>query len=101
MRLGAFSAFAFAVIAIQTGCGGTLYAINASSAAARLEEAKELGAEQYAPYQYYYAKAHLEQAAEDSAEAEYSDAVDYAEAAEEYAEKAITLSKAAQKASGR
>jgi hypothetical protein len=84
-----------------SGCGGTLYAINASSAASRVEEAKELGAEQLAPYEYYYAKAHLEQAQIDASEASYSDAINYAEAAEEYAEKAINLTKAAQKASGR
>jgi hypothetical protein len=84
-----------------SGCGGTLYAINASSAASRLEEAKELGAEQLAPYEYYYAKAHLEQAQIDASEASYSDAVDYAETAEEYADKAVNLSKAARKASGR
>jgi hypothetical protein len=89
------------MLPLTTGCGGTLYAINASSAAARIEEAKELGAEQLAPYEYYYAKAHLEQAQEDSSEAAYSDAVNYAETAEEYAEKAITLAKAARKASGR
>ncbi len=89
------------VAAFASGCGGTLYAINASSAAARIEEAKELGAEQLAPYEYYYAKAHLEQAQIDASEASYSDAVNYAETAEEYADKAVNLSKAAHKASGR
>ena len=84
-----------------TGCGGTMYAINASSAANRLEEAKELGAEQYAPYEYYFAKAHLEQAQVDASEAAYSDAINYAETAEEWAEKAINHAKAAAKASGR
>jgi hypothetical protein len=88
-------------LASLTGCGGTLYAINASSANSRIEEAKELNAEQLAPYEYYYAKAHLEQAQVDAAEASYSDAINYAETAEEYADKAINLSKAAQKASGR
>ncbi len=88
-------------LASLTGCGGTLYAINASSANTRLEEAKELGAEQLAPYEYYYAKAHLEQAQVDASEASYSDAINYAETAEEYAEKAVNLAKAAHKASGR
>jgi Domain of unknown function (DUF4398) len=103
MRLAAFSAcIALAGLGgASTGCGGTLYAINASSAASRIEEAKELGAEQTAPYEYYYAKAHLEQAQVDAAEASYGDAVDYAETAEEYAEKAIKLAKEANKAAGR
>jgi hypothetical protein len=89
------------VLLATTNCGGTLYAINASSAASKIEEAKELGAEQSAPYEYFYAKAHLEQAQVDASEAAYSDAVNYAETAEEYAEKAIALTKAANKASGR
>jgi hypothetical protein len=98
-RLAAFG-LALASL-VLSGCGGTLYAINASSANSSLEEAKELGAEQLAPYEYYYAKAHLEQAQVDASEASYSDAINYAETAEEYAQKAINLSKAAHKASGR
>jgi hypothetical protein len=84
-----------------TGCGGTLYAINASSANSRLEEAKEVGADELAPYEYYYAKAHLDQAQIEASEAMYSDAILYAETAEEYADKAIELSKAARAAGGR
>jgi hypothetical protein len=97
LRLAA-AAFALASL---TGCGGTLYAISASSAASRLEEAKEVGAEQYAPYEYYYAKAHLEQAQIDSAEASYSDAINYADTAEEYADKAVNLAKTRQQALGK
>lgn len=100
LRLAATLMGALALASL-TGCGGTLYAINASSASSRLEEAKELGAEQLAPYEYYYAKAHLEQAQVDASEASYSDAINYAETAEEYADKAVNLSKAAQKASSR
>ncbi len=100
LRLAATVTGAFALASL-TGCGGTLYAINASSANSRIEEAKELGAEQLAPYEYYYAKAHLEQAQVDASEASYSDAINYAETAEEYADKAVNLSKAAHKASGR
>ena len=83
---------------LLTNCGGVSYAINASSAANRIEDAKELGAEQYAPYEYYYAKAHLEQAQVDASEAAYSDAIHYAEAAEEWADKAINKAKAMAKA---
>lgn len=83
---------------LLSGCGGVYYAVNANSAANRLEEAREVGAETAAPYEYYYAKAHLEQAQVEAAEASYSDAADFAQTAEEYAEKAIELSKAAKKA---
>ncbi len=84
-----------------TGCGGTLYAVNASGASSRLEEAKAMGADELAPYEYYYAKAHLEQAQVEASGANYSDAIHYAETAEEYAGKAIELSRSAQRASGR
>ena len=49
--------------------------IAVNSAASRVEEAKALGAEQLAPYEYYYAKEHLQQAQVEAAEASYSDAV--------------------------
>ena len=35
---------------MASGCGNTLYAIDANSAASKLEEAKELGAEKLAPF---------------------------------------------------
>jgi hypothetical protein len=84
-----------------TACGGVYYAATASGATSRLEEAREVGAEQLAPYEYYYAKAHLEQASIEASQASYGDAIDYVQAADEYAQKAIDLSTAAHKAAGR
>ncbi|CAN5784378.1 hypothetical protein BH09MYX1_BH09MYX1_34770 [soil metagenome] len=86
------------LLPLLSGCGGVYYAVNANSAANRLEEAREAGAEESAPYEYYYAKAHLEQAQVEASEASYGDAADFAQTAEEYAEKAIELSKSAKKA---
>jgi len=86
---------------VVCGCGGTYYAINANAAASRLEEARALGAEQLAPYEYYYAKQHLEQAQIEATEASYSDAANFAEIAEEYANKAIQLAQSARRAAGR
>ena len=83
------------------GCGNSLYAIQANSASSKLEEARELGAEQYAPYEYFYAKEHLQKAQTDAAEADYSDAVDLAEASEQYADKAIRLAREAHRGAGR
>jgi hypothetical protein len=80
-----------------SGCGGVHYAVNANGAASRLEEAKQLGAEQLAPYEYYYAKANLEQAQIEASEASYSDAANFAETAEEFASKAVELSKSSKK----
>jgi hypothetical protein len=84
-----------------SGCGNTLYSIHANAASSRLEEARELGAEKFAPYEYYFAKEHLQKAQEEAAEADYSDAADLAEVCEEYAEKAIRLSRDAHRGLGR
>jgi hypothetical protein len=86
-----------ALALVLVGCGGVHYAINVNAAASRVEEAKALGAEQLAPYEYYYAKEHLEQAQIEAAEASYSDAANLAEEAETYAQKAIELSQTAKR----
>ena len=86
---------------ISAGCGNTLYAIQANSAASKVEEARELGAERFAPYEYYYAKEHLDKAMREAAEADYSDAANLAEVAEEFADKAIRLSRDAHRGGGR
>jgi hypothetical protein len=86
---------------LGAGCGNTVYALQANSASNALEEARELGAEKLAPYEYYYAKEHLEKAEQEAAEADYSDAANFAEESEEYANKAIRLSRDAQRGAGR
>jgi hypothetical protein len=93
VALGAALGFAPALV----GCGGVHYAINVNSAASRVEEAKAVGAEQLAPYEYYYAKEHLEQAQVYAAQASYSDAANLAEEAEQYASKAIELAQGARR----
>jgi Domain of unknown function (DUF4398) len=83
------------------GCGGTLYAIQVNSAASKVAQAKELGAEKLAPFEYYYANEHLTKAMSEAAEADYSDAIEFADVADEYADKAIKLSKEAHRGAGR
>ncbi|HEX4338021.1 MAG TPA: DUF4398 domain-containing protein [Polyangiaceae bacterium] len=95
----ALAAIPFALLLV--GCGNTIYAFKANSAANKVEEAHELGAEKLAPYEYYYAEQHLRKAEEEAAGADYSDAINLAEASEEYADKAIRLTKAAQRGAGR
>jgi hypothetical protein len=90
-----------AALVTVTGCGGIYYAATVNGAASRLEEARVLGAETLAPYEYYYAKEHLEQAQLEASEASYSDAANYAETAEEYANKAVELAQAAHRSAGR
>ena len=75
------------------GCGGTYYAVVSSAAASRLDEARAVGAERLAPYEYHYARRHLDQARYEAGHASYGDAAEYAETAEEYATKAIELSR--------
>jgi hypothetical protein len=95
------AAFAGLCLAGTTGCGGFFYALSASDAASKIETAHALGAEKYAPYEYYYAYEHLQKAMEEAASADYGDAMNFAEDAEKYADKAILLSKQAHEGSGR
>jgi hypothetical protein len=87
--------------AFPAGCGGGLYAIQVNGAASKVAQAKELGAEKLAPYEYYYASEHLKKAMSEAAEGDYSDASAFAQAADEYAEKAIQFSKDAHRGAGR
>jgi Domain of unknown function (DUF4398) len=98
--LAALTALTLAV-AGGAGCGGVYYTAEVYGASSRLEYARVLGAETLAPYEYYYAKEHLTQAQIESSHANYSDAAHYAETAEEYADKAVQLTQAAKRASGR
>jgi hypothetical protein len=84
-----------------SGCGHTLYAVAANSASSKVEEARELGAEQYATYDFYLATEHLEKAQTEASEADYSDAANLAEQAEEHANKAIRLAREAHRGAGR
>jgi len=83
------------------GCGNAMYAIAANRASAKLEEARHAGAEEDAPYEYWYAKLHLEKASSEASEADYSDAIHLAEVAEEHADKAIRLAQEAKRGAGR
>jgi hypothetical protein len=85
----------------SSGCVGTVYAFKAASASSKLEQAKTLGAEELAEYEYYFAKEHMEKASEEAAQAEYGDAIEFADVAGEYADKAIELSRGAHRGAGR
>lgn len=83
------------------GCGNTLYFFQVNSAASKVEQARELGAEELAAYEYWVAYTHLTKAQEEAAEADYSDAINFAEVSEEYADKAIQLARQAHRGAGR
>lgn len=90
-----------ALLAPVAGCGHTFFAFAATSASSKVEEARELGAEQYATYDYYLAVEHLKKAQTEASEADYSDATNLAEKAEEHAVKAIRLAREAHRGAGR
>jgi uncharacterized protein DUF4398 len=101
-RSGGLAAVATLAVAISLlGCGGSLYSVQINGVASKVAEAKELGAEKLAPYEYYYAKEHLQKAMSEASEGDYSDAIEFADVAEEYANKAIQLSKEAHRGAGR
>lgn len=97
LRLGALLATLLAISLGAGGCGGVWYSVSVGAATSRVEQARQMGAEAQAPYEYYFAKEHLRQAQVEAAEASYSDAATYAEVAELYAQKAIDQIQAAKK----
>lgn len=83
------------------GCGNVIYAVHANAASAKLEEARELRAEELAPYEYTMAQEHLKKARTEAAEANYGDAITFAESSEKHSEKAVQLSQEAHRSAGR
>ena len=99
MRGLVVAAVAFSALALS-GCGSVYYTVSVNAAQTRLEQARQMGAESKAPFEYYYAREHLRQAQVEAAEASYSDAASYAETAETYAQRAIDHMQAARRAEG-
>lgn len=83
------------------GCGNTFFVVYANQAANKLEEARELGAEEYAAYEFWMAREYLTKARSEAAEADYSDAINLAQDSEEFSDKAIQLARAAHRGAGR
>lgn len=94
---GCLLATMLCLASLLSGCGGVYYAITINAAESRLEQARAMGAETAAPYEYYYAREHLREAHQHAAEASYGDAATFAETAESYAQKAIDLIQAAKR----
>lgn len=72
-----------AAVSTLAACGPTLYMWNSIPAASTLEEARQANAAEYAPYEFFLAQSYLEKAREEAAEANYQDAIRFAERAEE------------------
>lgn len=91
------AALTLLALPVLSGCGSVYYTVSVNAAQARLEQARAVGAEQAAPYEYTFAREHLRKAQVEAAEASYSDAAAYADTAEMYAQKAIDVAEAAKK----
>ena len=83
-----------------TGCGGVAYTARINSVEGKIEHAKEVQAEAYAPYYYYSAKERALKAREEAARADYQDALDLLDEAENDADQAITQAEAVRKGAG-
>jgi hypothetical protein len=71
-------------LALASGCAPTVYSVHVLPAARVVEEAEQAGAAEHAPYEYYFAQAHLTQARRAAAESAYQDAIRYAKVAAEH-----------------
>ena len=89
------------VAAAMAGCGGVAYSVRINSVEAKVEKAKELGAEANSPYEFYSAKERVDKAREEAARADYGDALDLIDEAETFADQAINQSSAVRKGAGR
>jgi hypothetical protein len=86
---------------VLAGCGNAVFAIRASAASRNLAQAREMGAETLAPYEFYYAEEHLKKAQMEASEADYGDARLLARESNEYSLKAIRIAREAHRGAGR
>ena len=84
-------ALLLALAALACGCGPALYTATIRAAELKLQEARDENARWYAPYEYYYAETHLEQAQREAAESSYEEALRYARTARDYSQRALDI----------
>ncbi|MBX3268876.1 MAG: DUF4398 domain-containing protein [Sandaracinaceae bacterium] len=99
-RLFALVALAAAVTAFAA-CGPSLYTFNVIPASQAVEQARQANAPDHAPYEFFIAEAYLDKAREEAAEANYQDAVRFAERANEFGTKARDLARRRMREQGR
>jgi len=81
------------VAALLQSCGPSLYTAEMTAAQAQVERARKEAARWYAPYEYYFAQAHLAKAREEAAEASYEEAIRFARTAGEFGERALQIAR--------
>jgi hypothetical protein len=96
-----FLAMVMGVVSTLAACGPTLYTFNSIGASGAVGEAEQSNAAEHAPYEYFYARAYLDKAREEAAEANYQDAWRFAERAAEFGTKARDLARRRMREQGR
>jgi hypothetical protein len=82
-----------ALAALSSGCAAAASAVNTSRAAAAVEAARKSGAGAEHEYEMTLAQAYLDKAREEASEAQYLDAIHYAQYARSFAENAVRKSR--------
>lgn len=90
-----------AVGSFLAACGPTFYTFNIAPASSAVEQAAEANAAEHAPYELFTARSYLDKAREEAAEANYQDAIRFAERANEYGTKARDLARRRMRETGR
>jgi len=80
----AFRFFYFIAFVLLCSCGAIQYTRQMEETERAFTQAREQKAQQHAPYEYYYAKAYLNQARVEAARSSYENAVRYAKEAERH-----------------
>jgi hypothetical protein len=83
---------ALALVVAASGCGPVTYGLEVSKAERVVEQARADNAAYYAPYELHYAQAHLDEAHEQAAQAQYEDAIRAVRVALSYGRRALTRS---------
>ena len=90
-----------AALALLGACGPTLYTFNSIPASQVVEQARQSNTAEHAPYEYFTEQSYLDKAREETAEANYQDAIRFAERANELGTKARDLARRRMRVAGR
>jgi hypothetical protein len=91
----------FAGLSMLAACGPSLYTFNAIPASSAVEQARVANAAEHAPYEFFIAQSYLDKAREEAAEANYQDAIRFAERANELGTKARDMAQRRMRELGR
>lgn len=80
-------------LSFASGCGAASYSYYSVRAARSLEQAKQIDAQQQAPYEHTMAEAYLRKAREASSEAQYQDAIHFAQWSERMSDRALEIAR--------